>query len=75
MGAEDRDSALDNVSDIDKKLARLEKQMSKLSRRRDAGKLDEKQFYADYFPLHELAVELQAKRLQVAPQGTAYRPR
>jgi hypothetical protein len=70
----DRDSDPSSVAAIDKKLAQLEKQMNKLSRRRDAGKLDEKQFYAEYFPLHEQAVELQATRLR-ASEGAAYRQR
>ena len=60
------------VRDIDKRLDKLERQMKKLSEKRDNGKLPDREFYASYLPLQELSLQLQQERSSLAD---SYRPR
>ncbi|MEX2237466.1 MAG: hypothetical protein WEB00_08025 [Dehalococcoidia bacterium] len=58
--------------DLEKKLNQLKKQMMKLSGKRDAGKLDDIDFYREYFPLQEQSLQLQQ---ELNAGSGSYRPR
>jgi hypothetical protein len=61
-----------SVRDIDKQLDKLERQMKKLSEKRDNGKLPDHEFYASYLPLQEQSLQLSSER---AAMTDSYRPR
>jgi glutamine synthetase adenylyltransferase len=60
------------VRDIEKRLDKLERQMKKLSEKRDNGKLPDSEFYASYLPLQELSLQLAGERASLTD---SYRPR
>ena len=60
------------VRDLEKRLDKLERQMKKLSVKRDNGKLPDGEFYASYLPLQELSLQLASER---AALTDSYRPR
>lgn len=51
-----------SVRDIEKRLDKLEREMKKLSEKRDNGKLADRDFYAQYLPLQELSLQLASER-------------
>ena len=61
-----------SVRDIDKRLDKLEREMKKLSEKRDNGKLPDREFYARYLPLQELSLQLSNERAGLTDN---YRPR
>jgi hypothetical protein len=61
-----------SVRDIDKQLDKIEREMKKLSEKRDSGKLADREFYARYLPLQELSLQLASER---AGLTDTYRPR
>jgi hypothetical protein len=61
-----------SVRDIDKQLDKIEREMKKLSEKRDGGKLADREFYARYLPLQELSLQLASER---AGLTDTYRPR